>query len=339
MPGLFPWMFPYKGGMPFPNVPGLSSQVVAAAAANVAAAAKQAQNAGYPHAHASQAPAVLRQSAEERATASASLLELLGGGQFRKDGKGPGEPEKNGVFATAADGKRGRKQKAMQKQVPLVDPAVYAAESATAPAVPPSPPKPEKSTVLAQMSQLLGVAPQATEPTVYQFNPGSSTTKGESPPSAVPGGFTANFRHYTREDIAKICSSITEIGKPDSYALLSKAQLTLNPPNGKFEEAQNWDDIPAASPAPKKKSSMKKQLSTKEKSEEPKQPEKGQEWKQWFATGKKSGHDEYTAEQWAQWEASEAKKAKTKGAGKEKSAAKKEAKEAAPATKWVKKSA
>jgi hypothetical protein len=182
------------------------------------------------------------------------------------------------------------------------------------------------------MSQLLGVAPQAPEPTVYQFNPGSSTTKGESAPSAVPGGFTANFRHYTREDLMKICSSITDIGKPDSYALLTKAQLTLDPPNGKFEEAQNWDDIPAATPAAKKKS-VKKQ--TKEKSEEPKQqPEKGQEWKQWFATGKKSGHDEYTAEQWAQWEASEAKKAKTKSAGKAASAAKKEA---APVTKWVKK--
>jgi hypothetical protein len=216
------------------------------------------------------------------------------------------------------------------KQVPVVDPAVYAAESANAPAVPPSPPKPDK-TVLAQMSQLLGVPPQATEPTVYQFNPGSSINQAEKAPPAVPVGFSANFRHYTREEITKICSNIKEIGKPDSYALLSNAQLTLDPPNGEFQEAQNWDDIPAANVAAPKKKSVKKQT-TKEKSEEPKQqPEKGQEWKQWFATGKKSGHEEYTAEDWAQWEASEAKKAKSSG----KKAASAPKKEAAPAMKWV----
>lgn len=334
VPGLFPWMFPYKGGMPFPNVPGLSSQVVAQAAANVAAAAKQAQAGQYPLA-AQHAPAVaaMRQSAEERATASASLLELLGGGQFRKEGKGPGEPQSNG-FAPAAEAKRNRKDK-KQKQVPLVDPAVYAAESANAASVPPSPPKPDK-TVLAQMSQLLGVAPQATEPTVYQFNPGSSTTTGEKP--AVPGGFTSSFRHYTREEITKICADIKEIAKPDSYGLLSKAQLTLDPPNGKFEEAQNWDDIPAAPVAAPKKKPVKKQ--TKEKAEESKQSAEkdGQEWKKWFATGKKSGNDEYTAEQWAQWEASEAKKSKKKGAGKAASAApapKKETTPKEPAMKWV----
>merc|ERR1719460_2314849 len=142
-------------------------------------------------------------------------------------------------------------------------------------------------------------------------------TSAEKAPSAVPGGFSANFRHYTREDITKICANIKEIGKPDSYALLAKAQLTLDPPNGKFEEAQNWDEIPPANVAAPKKKSAKK---PKEKSEEPKeQAEKGQEWKQWFATGKKSG-EEYTAEERAQWEASAAKKAKAKGAGKAASA-------------------
>jgi hypothetical protein len=329
MPGLLPWMFPYKGGMPFPNVPGLSSQVVAAAAANVAAAA--AAKGAAKGQFAARAPMV-RQSAEERATASASLLELLGGGQFRKDGKGGAEP--NGV--AGAGKKQKQKQKTVQKQVPVVDPAAFAAEfaaanapfaAANAPAVPPSPPKPEKSTVLAQMSQLLGVAPQAPEPTVYQFLPGTST--------AAPGAASAwplgRFRHYSKEEISKICSTVTEIAKPDSYALLSKSQIILDPPNGKFEEAQNWDEIPAASPAPKKRV-VKKQ--SKDKGEESKnQPEK--EWKQWFATGNKSGPEGYTPEDWAKWEASESKKAKPKGAGKAASAAKKEKVE--PAMKWVKK--
>merc|ERR1719271_378037 len=115
MPGLLPWMFPYKGGMPFPNVPGLSSQVVAAAAANVAAAA--AAKGAAKGQFAARAPMV-RQSAEERATASASLLELLGGGQFRKDGKG-GAESPNGVAGVGK--KQKQKQKTVQKQVPVVD--------------------------------------------------------------------------------------------------------------------------------------------------------------------------------------------------------------------------
>jgi len=313
MPGLLPWMFPYKGGMPFPNVPGLSSQVVAAAAANVAAAA--AAKGAAKGQFAARAPMV-RQSAEERATASASLLELLGGGQFRN------KPSTEGEDGKPEGSKKERKKKAKQAmQVPnLVEPLMAPTVLSFMPdaLVPPSPPKPDKPTVLAQMSELLEL------------------TQAEAPPLGAE--YKGSFRKYTRDQIVAVCQAMGSVAKPDAFPLMQKLDVASAKTLTQFEEPD---------PMPETKGKDSPVAKAKKKAQPQAQPKQytPEEWAEWIAQQSAKTAPKKKAQK-PKEEASETrekKPAKEEPAAKEKSGKrsneKKKEAPPAPAMKWVAKKA
>jgi hypothetical protein len=246
-----PWMMQMAAagkGMPGMKGMGLAGFQAAAAAAQAAYMVAEQER--------------LAQSPEGRASAGASLLELLGGGRKEKSGK-------------------------KKKMAPKVEVANASQDHSR---VPPSPPKPAKDAVFAQMYEILGIQKQELPAAPEMPQP----VETEAP---MQVGYTSEFRHYGRDEIKAICAKVTTFEKPEAYDLMAKLNFGLGTPDGKFEEKQNWD---VASPPPKKKPAKKEKAKPKEKPKDGEkdkswklwfEPKKGEytaeEWATWEEQEKK----------------------------------------------------